>query len=61
LKLEKDYLLTLLEEDKLAELGLKKYDFLSLRETLSFIHEAREILSTNLPDYQEINLADQKT
>jgi len=61
LKSEKDYLLTLLEEDKLAELGLKKYDFLSLRETLSFIHEAREILSTNLPDYQEINLADQKT
>jgi DNA polymerase III subunit alpha len=61
LKSEKDYLLALLEEDKLAELGLKKYDFLSLRETLSFIHEAKEILPINLPDYQEINLADQKT
>ena len=61
LKLEKDCLLTLFEEDKLAELGLKKYDFLSLRETLGFIREAREILKVNLPDYQEINLTDQKT
>ncbi|CAG8836120.1 32788_t:CDS:2, partial [Racocetra persica] len=41
LKTEKDYLLTLFEENKLAELGLKKYDFLSLRETLGFIREAR--------------------
>ncbi|CAG8611086.1 4115_t:CDS:2, partial [Ambispora gerdemannii] len=39
LKLEKDYLLALFEEDKLAKLGLKKYDFLSLRETLGFIRE----------------------
>ncbi|CAG8616119.1 8643_t:CDS:2, partial [Ambispora leptoticha] len=61
LKSEKDYLLTLFEEDKLAELGLKKYDFLSLRETLGFIREAREILKVNLPDYQEVNLTDQKT
>ncbi|CAG8602497.1 10345_t:CDS:2, partial [Diversispora eburnea] len=61
LKSEKDYLLMLFEEDKLAGLGLKKYDFLSLRETLGFIREAREILKVNLPDYQEINLSDQKT
>ncbi|CAG8674229.1 5227_t:CDS:2, partial [Cetraspora pellucida] len=53
LKTEKDYLLTLFEENKLAELGLKKYDFLSLRETLGFIREARSILSISLPDYQE--------
>ncbi|KLL04542.1 MAG: DNA polymerase III subunit alpha [Mycoplasmataceae bacterium RV_VA103A] len=61
LKTEKDYLLTLFEENKLAELGLKKYDFLSLRETLGFIREARSILSISLPDYQEIILTDQKT
>ncbi|CAG8771802.1 4077_t:CDS:1, partial [Ambispora leptoticha] len=61
LKSEKDYLLTLFEEDKLAELGLKKYDFLSLRETLGFIREAREILKVNLPDYREVSLTDQKT
>jgi len=61
LKLEKDYLLALFEEDKLAKLGLKKYDFLSLRETLGFIREVRESLQINLPDYREINLADQKT
>jgi DNA polymerase III subunit alpha len=61
LKSEKDYLLTLFEEDKLIELGLKKYDFLSLRETLGFIREARKILKINLPDYQELNLTDQKT
>ncbi|CFW92797.1 DNA polymerase III (alpha subunit) [endosymbiont DhMRE of Dentiscutata heterogama] len=61
LKAEKDYLLTLFEENKLAELGLKKYDFLSLRETLGFIREARSILSTSLPDYQKISLTDQKT
>ena len=61
LRSEKDCLLTLFEEDKLAGLGLKKYDFLSLRETLGFIREAREILKVNLPDYQEIDLTDQKT
>jgi DNA polymerase III subunit alpha len=61
LKSEKDCLLALFEEDKLAGLGLKKYDFLSLRETLGFIRETRRILKVNLPDYQEINLTDQKT
>ena len=61
LKSEKDFLLTFFEEDKLAQLGLKKYDFLSLRETLGFIREAKEILKVNLPDYQEIDLNDQKT
>jgi DNA polymerase-3 subunit alpha len=61
LKSEKDYLLVLFEEDKLAKLGLKKYDFLSLRETLGFIREAKEILQTNLPSYQEVNLEDKKT
>ncbi|MEG7978512.1 MAG: hypothetical protein NY202_00920 [Mollicutes bacterium UO1] len=61
LKSEKDYLLVLFAEDKLAKLGLKKYDFLSLRETLGFIREARENLSISLPEYQKIKLADQKT
>lgn len=61
LRSEKDYLLTLFEEDRIAELRLKKYDFLSLRETLGFIHKAREILKVNLPDYQEVDLTDQKT
>ncbi|CAI2202067.1 14245_t:CDS:1 [Funneliformis geosporum] len=61
LKSEKDCLLTLFEEDELAGLGLKKYDFLSLRETLGFIREVKEILKVNLPNYQEIDLTDQKT
>ncbi|CAH1755736.1 9164_t:CDS:10 [Entrophospora sp. SA101] len=61
LKSEKDYLLALSEEDKLAKLGLKKYDFLSLRETLGFIREARTNPQISLPTYQEVNLADKKT
>ncbi|CAG8456875.1 27251_t:CDS:2 [Gigaspora margarita] len=61
LKSEKDYLLALFEENALAKLGLKKYDFLSLRETLGFIRETRESLPISLPDYREINLADPKT
>jgi DNA polymerase-3 subunit alpha len=61
LKLEKDCLLTFFEEDKLNQLGLKKYDFLSLRETLSFIRETKEILQVNLPDYSEVSLQDEKT
>ncbi|MCE8163703.1 MAG: DNA polymerase III subunit alpha [Candidatus Moeniiplasma glomeromycotorum] len=61
LQSEKNYLLALFEEDKLTELGLKKYDFLSLRETLGFIREVKEILSTDLPNYQQINLSDKKT
>jgi hypothetical protein len=42
-------------------LGLKKYDFLSLRETLGFVKEAKEILQISLPDYQGVDLNDQKT
>ena len=64
LKLEKNYLLTLFEEKNFTQLGLKKYDFLSLKETLGFIRETREFLSNKsaeLPDYQEVNLADEKT
>ena len=41
LKTEKNYLLTLFEENNFRQLGLKKYDFLSLKETLSFIRETR--------------------
>ena len=66
LKLEKNYLLTLFEADKLNYLGLKKYDFLSLKETFSFanfsfIREVREFLKLNLPIYQNINFQDEKT
>ncbi|WNE40277.1 MAG: Error-prone DNA polymerase [Mycoplasmataceae bacterium] len=61
LRSENDYFLSLFEEENLAKLGLKKYDFLSLRETLGFIREAKEILQINLPDYQELNLKDEKT
>jgi len=64
LKTENDYLITLFEENNFSQLGLKKYDFLSLKETLGFIRETREILSSkkiNLPDYQEVNLTDEKT
>jgi DNA polymerase-3 subunit alpha len=61
LRSENDFFLSLFEEEKLAKLGLKKYDFLSLRETLGFIRESKEIIQTNLPDYQELNLEDEKT
>lgn len=66
LKLEKNHLLTLFEADKLNYLGLKKYDFLSLKETFSFanfsfIREVREFLKLDLPSYQDINFQDEKT
>src|SRR5207245_2433085 len=61
LKTENDYLLTLFEENKLDQLGLKKYDFLSLKETFSFLRQVQEILSSPLPTYQKIDLQDKKT
>jgi DNA polymerase-3 subunit alpha len=66
LKSENNSLLTLFEADKLNYLGLKKYDFLSLKEVFnfinfSFIREAREFLKFNLPSYQNLNLQDKKT
>jgi DNA polymerase III alpha subunit len=69
LKQEKNYLLALFEEDKLALLGLKKYDFLSLKETFAFINfnfvqESREffqLLKLDFPSYQSVDLQDEKT
>jgi len=70
LSTQKDYSLTFFEEDKLTQLGLKKYDFLSLKETfsfvtdiktLSFLSEVKGILKIDLPSYQEVDLKDKKT
>jgi len=70
LSTQKDYPLTFFEEDKLTQLGLKKYDFLSLKgkfsfvtdiKTLSFLSEVKGILKIDLPSYQEIDLKDKKT
>jgi len=58
---EKSFLLALFEEENFSQLGLKKYDFLSLKETLSLIREARELISINFPDYQRVKLDDPKT
>ncbi|CAJ0841917.1 10678_t:CDS:2 [Entrophospora sp. SA101] len=55
LRTEKDYLIALFEENKLGCLGLKKYDFLSLKETLGFIQQTRKILAIELPGYQELD------
>ncbi|MCE8159332.1 MAG: PHP domain-containing protein [Candidatus Moeniiplasma glomeromycotorum] len=65
-KKEKNFLLSLYDKDKLAQIGLKKYDFLSLKETFgfinfSFIREVKEFLRFELPTYQDINLQDKKT
>ena len=61
LKLEKNFLLALFEEESFSQLGFKKYDFLSLKETLSLIREARELLLINLPEYHQVKLDDTKT
>ncbi|CAI2187102.1 19474_t:CDS:2 [Funneliformis geosporum] len=66
LKLENNYLLTLFEAEKLNHLGLRKYDFLSLKETFSFINfsfirEVKEFLKFNLPNYQDLDFQDKKT
>ena len=66
IKKEKNFLLSLYDKDKLAQMGLKKYDFLSLKETFgfinfSFIREVKEFLRFELPTYQDINLQDKKT
>ena len=67
---QKDFLLTFFGEDKLTQLGLKKYDFLSLKETFSFVtdiktlgflSEVKGTLKVNLPNYQEVDLKDKKT
>ena len=67
---EKNFLLTLYEEPELAQLGLKKYDFLSLKETLGFITDIKSLnflsevkgnLQIKLPSYQEVDLNDPKT
>ncbi|MCE8162817.1 MAG: PHP domain-containing protein [Candidatus Moeniiplasma glomeromycotorum] len=65
-KKDENFLFSFYEESKLALLGLKKYDFLSLAESLAlpsldFIKEVKDILKIKLPDYQEINLHDEKT
>ncbi|KLL02310.1 MAG: DNA polymerase III alpha subunit [Mycoplasmataceae bacterium RC_NB112A] len=65
-KKEEGVLFSFYEENKLALLGLKKYDFLSLAESfalpsLDFIKEWKDILRIKLPDYQEISLQDEKT
>jgi len=54
-------LLALFEEENFSQLGFKKYDFLSLKETLSLIREARELLPINFPDYHQVKLDDEKT
>jgi DNA polymerase-3 subunit alpha len=66
LKSKNNYLLTFFEADKLNYLGLKKYDFLSLKGAFSFINfsfvqKVREFLKLNLPSYRDLNLHDKKT
>lgn len=66
IKKEEKWLLSFYEESKLALLGLKKYDFLSLAETLElpsldFIKEVKDVLKIKLPSYHEINFQDEKT
>ena len=57
-----DYPVVFWEEKKLNELGLKKYDFLSLKETFSFLKFARDSLSiADLNDCSEVDLNDKKT
>ncbi|CAG8804305.1 10095_t:CDS:2, partial [Racocetra persica] len=65
-KLESDFLVSLFEEEQLAQLGFKKYDFLSLKETLGFVTLIKNLTShqhlpAKLPTYQEVDLADPKT
>jgi len=61
LKKEKDFLVSFYSEEELALLGLKKYDFLSLTESLSLISKTQGLLNVSLPSYQEVNLQDLPT
>jgi DNA polymerase-3 subunit alpha len=67
---EKDICLALFEEEQLTQMGLKKYDFLSLKESfgliadiksLNFLSEVKGLMQLKLPAYQEVNLNDKKT
>jgi DNA polymerase III alpha subunit len=61
LKTEGESIISLFEEKTLSLLGLKKFDFLSLRETLGLIKNVSKKLCIKLPNYSEINLEDEKT
>ncbi|CAG8468909.1 17460_t:CDS:2, partial [Racocetra fulgida] len=62
-KSEKDFLVTFFEENQLTQLGFKKYDFLSLKETLSFVSLIKGLssLRRKSPSYHEVDLTDPKT
>ncbi|CAG8499869.1 31281_t:CDS:2 [Gigaspora margarita] len=64
-KSEKDFLITFFEENQLTQLGFKKYDFLSLKETLGFVSLIKGLNSPStpnkLPSYHEVDFTDSKT
>ena len=71
LQKEKNFFLTFFSEEHLNKIGLRKYDFLSLKETLGiianlkkenvFLEEKNNESLPNFPSYQEIDLSDKKT
>jgi DNA polymerase III alpha subunit len=61
LKKQQDFLISCLEEKSLTLLGLKKFDFLSLKETLGSIRETAQLVASPLPKYSAVDLADEKT
>jgi DNA polymerase-3 subunit alpha len=58
-KEEKDFLISLYQKDYLGSLGFIKYDFLSLTESLGFIKNIRK--NFTIPDYEDLDLNDEKT
>lgn len=59
LRLEDDKVFSLFESECVDKLKIRRYDFLNLKDSLLIIKEAKK--NFNLPEYDEINLKDEKT
>lgn len=61
IKVDNEFQVCLYQNEYLNNLGFKKYDFLSLTESLGFINYLKKKHVGNIPNYRNINLDDEKT
>jgi DNA polymerase III subunit alpha len=61
IKIDNEFQICLHQNEYLSNLGFKKYDFLSLTESLGFINYLKKKHVKNIPDYRNINLNDERT
>lgn len=56
-----DYQVCLYQNEYLGNLGFRKYDFLSLTESLGFISHLKKKCQLAIPSYRDVDLKDEKT